>query len=79
MTEKFRAGDLVHIDHNHTLFWNNNEDKSSPDFDDPKVFNKSFTAILIGSDFTEVYFQVLFEKNIFWVASQSLSILNSKD
>ena len=76
MKEKFSIGDLVHIDHKCTLFWNNNEDKSSPDFDDPKVFNKSFAGILIGSDFTEVYFQVLFEQNIFWVASQSLSILN---
>ena len=76
MKQEFGSGDLVHIDHNKTVFWrNNSENKPHPNFDNPLIFDKSFTGIIIQSNYTKVYSQVLFDQNIFWVDSRSLSLV----
>lgn len=78
MNKKCKIGDLVKIDPKKTLFWENDNKYFSPNFDNPAVPEQSqpFLGMIVGSDFTFVYIQILSNERIFWVSESSILLAN---
>lgn len=78
MSKKLKIGDLVKINPKNTLFWENSDQNFSPNFENATVpdYSHQLVGMIVGSDFTFVYTQVLSNERVFWVAESSLSAID---
>jgi len=74
----FKIGNLISVDPKNTLFWKNSEEDFTPNFENAIIPDNSLpmTGVIVGSDFTFIYVQILSNERIFWVSESSLSIIN---